>query len=657
MDARQAPRNDTITGRLARWRAAVPLGRLLFVTVLVLGLIAGFEAYQAWRVVSDVNSGRVLLRTGQNRLEVKRLNATADDLAMSRSEFDAAGAKFSAARRQLERDPILGLVRHLPLVGGQVSAAIALAHIGEQGAAIGTQGVEAAQAFDAIRAEPGGTLPEKSVKVFDAADPHIANIELRLADVDARRKSIAGESLLPPMRRAVAELDQRRVRLQDFLDTYQRARAFSPEFLGFNGPRTYLVLAQNNGELLPTGGLVSVFGIVQLDHGRVLHMEFHDAVQYGADWMARGAPYVEPPLPLKEYLLKDTSWNLAVSNWSPDFPTSASWARYFYEQVGGGKVDGVIAIDVTTLERLLEVIGPVDIPEFGVTVDNNNAFDLTEQFTREAYAPNADRKSAFVGLLADEVLRRVLHPQPGQWSGLVDVLQQLGDHKDLLLYSTSPSQERLIAGLGWDGSVYYTSGDYLQLVDASVNSTKLNVVIDHSASVDVRLGPDGSAATNVTLDYFNDLTTWAKGRDPLLVQRLMLGGLYGGYVRLLAPPGSKLVSLKDGSQEVGAEEIGQEDGLAVFGRFFALPRDTRKQLTFAYDTPPVATQVGSDWVYTLALHRQPGWQLSSLTVRVTPPGAMRTRAALVDGKPVQPNADGSISIDLSQDRTLTVRYR
>jgi hypothetical protein len=650
------PEESHSAGHLARLRTAVPLGRLLLVLAVLLIVVGGIESYRAWRIFAEVSDGRTLLRSGQNRLEVKRLNATHDDLESSRSDFDQAGSKFASARDQVDGDPLLKIARHLPLVGGQINAALALSDIGVQAAAIGGEGVNAAEAFDDVRAEPNGTLPEKSVQVFDAADPHMDNIEVRLVDVDAQRKSIAGMSLLPPMRRAVDEFDQRRQRLQDLVDTYQRARAFSPEFLGFNGPRTYLVLAQNEGELLPTGGLVSVFGTIQLDHGTVVHMEFHDAVQFGADWMEQSGQYVEPPLPLKQYLLKDTSWNLAVSNWSPDFPTSASYAQHFYELGGGGKVDGVIAIDVTTLERLLEVIGPVDIPDFGVTVNSDNARDLTEQYTREAYGPQTDRK-AFVGLLADEVLHRVLHPQADQWSALVDVLQSLGDHKDLQIYSKSPSQERVLAELGWDGSVYYTSGDYLRLVDASVNSTKLNIVIDHSAKVDVHLAADGSATTTVTLDYFNDLAPWASAHDPSLVQKLMLGGQYGGYLRLFTPPRSKLMSVTDGSQEIGAEEIGHEDGLSVFGRFFALPQDTRKTLSFTYQTPPVAQKTGNGWTYSLAMFRQPGWALSSLDVTVRPPGNMRVRSMSVDDAPVKPGLDGSVSIDPAEDRTLVVRYQ
>ncbi len=647
---RRAPQLSNLMGV----RTAVPLGRLFLVLAILALAVAGVEAYRARAVLNDVRSGRASLRAGQNVLEVKRLSATSDDLALARRDFQDAGRKFGGAHSRLDDDPILRIARHLPLTGGQLRAAESLARIGEEAASIGGEGIDAAGAFNEIRGQEGGTLPEKSQLVFDAVDPHVNAIEARLTAVDGLRADIGDAPLVPPMRRAVDELDARRRRLRDFLDTYHRARAFSPEFLGFNGPRTYLILAQNSAELLPTGGLVSVFGTVRLDHGRVEDMQFHDAVQFGEDWMARTGDYVEPPAPLKQYLLKDTSWNMTVSNWSPDFPSAARTADRFYRLGGGGPVDGVMAINVTTLERLLDIIGPVDVPEFDITVDASNVYDVTEANTREPYKPKSDRKE-FVALLADEVLHRVLRPQPDQWSPLVDLVQKLGDEKDLMLFSYDQKQEELVRQFGWDGGVSYTSGDYLQVVDASVNSTKLNEVIEHSADVDVRLDSNGAATTTVTLHYFNNLKPWEQGKDAGFVYKLMLGGMYGGYTRLLTPPGTARLSVKDANGEIGVEEVSREQGLAVFGRFFALPRDTRQQLTFDYQTPPVVQRGPDGWTYQLSLRRQPGWELP-LTLRVEPPPGMKADGVQLDGEPYSSRAV-DMQIDLSRDRVVTVRFR
>ena len=381
----------------------------------------------------------------------------------------------------------------------------------------------------------------------------------------------------------------------------------------------------------------------------------------GDDWMLRDDyTYVEPPAPLKQYLLKDHSWNLTTSNWSPDFPVSAREAARFYALEGGARadeVDGVIAVNVTTLERLLGVTGPVQIPEFDVLVNEDNAFALTSEHTRVPFRPAGDRKE-FAALLADEVLQRVLHPQAGMWSPLVETVQRLGDEKDLMLYSFDTEQQGLIEQMGWDGGLAgpEENSDYLMVVDASINSTKLNWIVGHEAAIEVKLAEDGTAINTVTLDYDNPFSEWALGRDPYIIDKLMLGGQYGGYVRLLTPDGSRIVSVTDGRDEIGLEEIGEEQGLASFGRFFAMKADDRARLTFTYETPPVVVKDGDTWTYTMRLQRQSGWEFDAVLLDIDPPPGMRQTATLIDGEAAETGLAGAIDVDLSQDRIVTVTF-
>ncbi len=623
--------------------------RLLLIGVLALFIFGLVEGYRAMTILRQVNQGWELLRSAQDLLETKRLDSTEEDLSAARMDFQSAGDKLASARSSLDADPLVWALRHLPGLGGQVDTAVTLTEIGEEAAAIGLAGVDAAGEFVAMREDEEGTLPERILEIFEATDPHIASISAHLAAVDELRQRTSDRSLLPPLRSAMDELDDRRVQVDDLVTTYNRARAFAPDFLGFSGPRTYLILAHNNAELLPTGGLVSVVGTLRVDEGRIEDLDFQDAVEIGARWRVGGGAYIEPPAPLQQYLLKDYSWNLAVSNWSPDFPTAALQAEEFWELSGGSPVDGVIGINVFTLERLLGVIGPVDIPEFGVVVTSENAFDLTEEHTRVPFEPQGDRKE-FVALLADEVFERVLRPTPGMWSPLVDVVQELGEEKNLLLYSHDPDQQQLIREFEWDGEVDYTAGDFLMLVDASVNGTKLNVVLEQTIDVEVRLGNSGSARTVVTVDYYNNLASWEAGRDPELVEKLMLGGLYGGYLRLFVPSGSRIVAVRDEDGEIGLEEIGEELGLTVFGRFFALPRDTRQRLVFEYIVPAAVGTKSDTWRYRLELSKQPGQQPVPVTLRVVPPEGMEVTSTVANGD--AQTADSAIALVLDQDWTL-----
>ena len=111
--------------------------------------------------------------------------------------------------------------------------------------------------------------------------------------------------------------------------------------LGANGPRTYLILAQNNHELRGTGGFISTIGFVRLEGGRITELNLVDS--YAVDNFEQ--PHPQPPPALSErmgaqlLLLRD-------SNWSPDFPTTAQVARALYEQDKGLATDGAIALDL-----------------------------------------------------------------------------------------------------------------------------------------------------------------------------------------------------------------------------------------------------------------------------------------------------------------------
>lgn len=617
---------------------------LLVLAFLALAVVGSVETYRAIALVRDVDQAQGLVRSGQDLLETKRLDATEAELVVARKDFEAAEEKFASARSTLQHDPFVWAVGRLPFIGRQVRTVEYLAEIGEAAAGIGVEGVRAAEEFAEIRTQEEGTLPEKALTIFERTDPHFEAIETQLAAVDALREEIGDGGLLPSMRSAVRELDDRREALDEFVATYRRARAFVPEFLGFSEPKTYLILAHNNAELLPTGGLVSVIGTMRVEDGRIEDLDFEDAVEFSRRWRLSSGTYVEPPPPLKQYLLKDFTWNLDVSNWSPDFPTSAKEAQRFFELGGGFPVDGVIGINVSTLERLLAVTGPVVVEEYEVTVSSENAFDLTEEHTRVPFEPQGDKKE-FVALLADEVLARVLRPTPGMWSPLVDAIQDLGNEKNLLLFAHDSRQQELIREFGWDGEVNNSSGDFLMLVDASVNSTKLNVVLEQTVDIEVHLSNAGSARTFVTVDYNNNLAPWVVGRDPELVQKLMLDGLYGGYLRLFVPEGSRIVSVRDERREIGLEEVGNELGLTVFGRFFALPRDTRQRLVFEYIVPTAVGTKSDVWHYKLQLSKQPGQQPLPITLKVVPPERMEITATLGNGDSFASDAELEFVLD------------
>ncbi len=612
-------------------------------------VVAG-RYYPAYR---SALTGRAHLLRAEATLRQNRLDAGEPELTEAGAELDAAERDLASAQRRLD-DPLIGAVERLPLVGGSLAAAVGLSDMGQGGVQLGRAAIDVTRIYQRQRAAQTGSAAARTEEIFHEIDPAMITIEQRLASIRGQRQQMTGAKAPPEMIAAVRQLDKDLAQVRELSRTYENLSLFLEDFLGFNGPRTYLVLAQNNAELMPTGGLISVYGVIRIEDGHITDKRFEDAVGYGGRWLERSGAYVAPPGPLKRYLLRDMSWNFAVSNWSPDFPTAAQEAEQFFRLAGGPPVDGVIAINVRTIEGLLRVTGPVTVEPYGVTVTADNALNVIEQYTRTAQEPAGDRK-AFVGALAEELLGQLVDVAPDRWTPLLDALQRLRDQRQLLFFSGAPKTQLLAHDLGLDGALDQSDGDYFMLVDASVNSTKLNLALEQSIDLSVRLDRDGSAHHQATISYHNDLPRWSRGRDAALVQRLMLGGQYGGYVRVLAPEQSRLEEVTLAGREAAAEEIGTERGRAVFGRFFTVPSGANAELAFRYTTGSAVRRDGDIIEYELHLQKQSGTEAIAVRIALSLPPGARLMSVELDGSPAEwrPN----IATDLAKDRELVVRYQ
>ena len=644
----EGPRRRPSLRTRLRW--ALLAGALAGLILAALSATAASRYYPAYR---DARNARSHLLRAEAILRQERLDASDAELGEAEHELDAAARAFASAQRRLD-DPLIGAGRRLPILGGSLAAAVGITDIGQQGVQLGRNAIDVTRTYQRLRGAATGSAAERTEEIFHEIDPKMNAISQRTESIREQRERVTGAKAPPAMVAAVRQLDDDLAQVVELGQTYEDLSAFLLDFLGFNGPRTYLVLAQNNAELMPTGGLISVYGVLRVEDGRIQEKRFEDAVSYGGRWLERSGAYVAPPDPLRRYLLRDVSWNFAVSNWSPDFPTAAQEAERFFRLAGGPPVDGVIAINVETIEELLRVTGPVTVEPYGVTVTADNALDVIEQYTRMAEEPASDRK-AFTGALAEELLGRLVSPAADQWTPLLNALERLRDQRQLLYFSHDVKRQALAQRLGLDGALAATDGDYFMLVDASVNSTKLNMVLQQQIDLAVQLDDDGSAHHQVNVSYHNDLPVWSQGRDPGLVRRLMLGGQYGGYVRLLTPQQSGLERLTLDGRETGAEEIGVEQGKAVFGRFIAVPSGKTLELGIRYTSNAVVRKENGFIEYKLHLQKQSGTEAIPVRVALTLPKGARLDSAELDGAAVESLT--GIETDLAKDRELVVRYR
>ena len=106
---------------------------------------------------------------------------------------------------------------------------------------------------------------------------------------------------------------------------------------------------------------------------------------------------------------------------------------------------------------------------------------------------------------------------------------------------------------------------------------------------------------------------------------------------------------------VGAEQIDNELGYKVFGRYFQVLPGKSSQLEVAYQTPGVVTSAGDEYTYRLYIQKEAGTSDVPLLLTLALPSGAHLDSVLLDG---QRNPTGlAINTDLRTDRTIEVTYQ
>jgi hypothetical protein len=626
----------------------------LLAAFLVVVALLGFEAYRAYSFYQDVSAGKQGLVSLEDRLDLSKLEGSEADLLQDQRSLQNAGHRLDSARSFSDNDPLLAVAGKLPLVGKQVKGLKTLVAAGDGAAYTGQNAVEVALAFARFQPDPKSTSIEEALGFLKSQEDSMASVRAGLEELKARRARMP-DGLIGPMAGATDDFDRAIDKLGGLVDGYERADALLPSLLGYDHPASYLVLPENDTELFPSGGLISSYGIATFDKGRLAGISLEYFGTLFDRWQAATHEYVQPPAPLKNYLLKNLSWGLGEAGWYPDFPTTAQIAGDFVAKGGAPATDGTIAIDIQFMSALLGLLGPVQVPEYGVTVNAQNVASVTLEYTRQEYYEPGQPKKAFLSYLAREVLNRLFAAPKGQWVDLLRLLDKMGKERHLQFNFKDASLQKLSRDFGLDGSLNQDGGDFLLIADSSVNSTKLNLIMQPSARLDVGLDAAGNANSVVTYATSNPFPQWQQGKDAHLVSELMLSGVYGSYLRVYVPKQAQLQDVRLHGNDGGAEEVDVELGRAVFGRFFPVLPGQTGQVQFFYQTPGVATKDDSGiWHYTLYLQKEAGTSGTPITVRVQLPEGARALVATLDGRPA---GGTTINTDLRIDRRVEISYR
>lgn len=569
---------------------------VFFVEFLVLSF---FVVFPIWNIYKN---GLVLK---DNAFKVKSSIAT-KDISLVKAElqhFDDSLIKFSASYKKI------AWMRHLPLVGFYVKD-------GEFGLLAARYGMDTAfimidvfEPYADIIGFGGPNSTGSADSANDRIDFIIQTVESvipRMGEIEENAKKAHDELVKINPEKYPLEIRGFKVRdnLQELISLAQEGTEFlanskplvekAPYLLGINDTRRYLLLFQNDKELRPTGGFITAYTIMEVSNGKISPVSSSDIYNLDNNY----SPSIKAPDPIIKLLkgpyVLNPRFRLRDMNWNPDFKQSMDMFLAEAQKAGIPKdLDGIIAVDTQVVVNILNVLGPVEVPEFGVYSTNHDERCNCPQviYELESFAdiegavvwsenepgkivfapPNYDNRKKIVGPLMNTILAHALGQPKEKLPDLFLAGWRSLTEKHILAYLIDEDSQKALEDFGAAGTLSDYSDDYFLLVDANLGGRKSNLYVYHEVMQKIEIKNDKSIEKTVEITYKNpqDFDGW-------------LNSVLPNWTRIYVPLGSELVSFEGFDEDA---EIYDESGKTVFAGGFELRPQGVKKITIKYKLP------------------------------------------------------------------------
>ncbi|MBI4491556.1 MAG: DUF4012 domain-containing protein [Chloroflexi bacterium] len=611
-----------------RNRGTLRLGVLALALALVVML--GWKGLRVAEAAGRAQQDAGVALAALNAVQEHPMDAAG--LAAAAPAFEAAARSLGALQAELQPiEPLLGLTRVLPSqaswlanVPDALAVAVSMTHVGATLA-----GPLAVALADGV----GQGQLARSLQAVDRLAPALPDLADELDRVEPALARLRGRPLGGPLRQ-LGPAVERAAALWPVARQGLEALSVVGPALGMDGPRSYLLLGQNSGEIRASGGFIGSVGVLTVDQGAVVRFE------YGSGYDVDPGVAVPPaPAPLARYLGLG-GWYLRDANWWPDFPTTAAQVEQAWQRAGHGPVDGVIAFDTTVVEALLRAVGPLAVPGYGtVEADNFERLAVEQLYSPGAVASASSyhaAKATFLAPVGRALLARLLEVSPSELLPLGKALVQLLDAKHLQLAFKDQRLLRVVHARGWAGAMPAVDGDSLYVVDTTVSYGDTYSFVQSEVRLQMRVREDERVAHDLALRYANvyprGLPVWmpplvvSGGTFDLATGKLLeTPGFWGDWLRVYLPPDAREVAV-DGLADQSPPR--QEFGRTLVEGYLPLSPGQQRTVRLRYVTSLGA--VGAVDAYRLFLQKQAGVECRATSVVLLWP---RSPAASYQGCP------------------------
>ena len=454
---------------------------------------------------------------------------------------------------------------------------------------------------------------DKISPVLDEIASELEIVTTQLQEIDPNRYPETFQET--PVREYIVMAQNLSSGASNALTEYRPVIEALPGVAGANGEqKEYLILFQNDNELRPTGGFLTAYAIIRIKDGKVEAQKSDDIYELDQKFRKN----IQIPDELGRYLTTERYWNLRDMNISPDFKLSMDTFYENYQTVPGEPedIDGIIAVDTHFLTNLLTVLGPVEVPGYGVFSAQTDPrcdcpqiiYALSEIITRPVNYVKEDRKG-ILGPLMRSLLTKAYGAPKQDWPQLFQTgFESIQNkHAQFYFFDTDTQDAAELATFAGRMNPPQNGEDFLAIINANLGGAKSNLFIDYSVTQVIAETPvNGMLTKTVEITYKN---THKADNCNLEAGLLCLNSTLRDWTRLYVPQGAELVEAQGFLEEARTYD---ENGFTVIDGFFTLEPLGSAKLSVTYKVP-----YENQEDYTLKLWKQGGIESFETLMDVT----------------------------------------
>lgn len=582
-----------------RWKRS-----LVVFTVLALLVTGSIGASAALQKTMD-SQGAILAKAtaAAGTLKTAAANLKQQKFVQAVSDFERSAQYFQGARADIAS--IGALTSQLFRLVPKGRSALALVDAGQNLSQAGesfTTGLSRFRNLGSIFSA-SGSGDQNLGETLRASQADFAAVAANLKTAQLSLDQVAPSSLPANFHDDFNEAKEIVTVLQGATDYFLNSAQQLAGILGVDGPKRYLVLLANNDEARGAlGGFPGSYLIMDCDGGRIKNLEFHDIYEI----RGQKTEAVAPPKQLQ--LITDNFEIQDAAGWFLDYRTTAQKAMEYYQLSElGTTVDGVLTVSSQIIPDLLKITGPIKLPQYGVTIDQNNYLETIEREVESVEARLSRQPKKIVEAFFNNLLSKLLTQQDNNWLAMLGVLDTALQEKKVLLYFTDSRLQEFAYQNNAAGELK-DADNYLAVYAYNIGGGKTDRDITENIRQTSSLDMNGTLNNQVEITREHKPqnaisaiknVSWVRVVLPPEAEVKEVVGFDKPYSPLhpapaTARPDPVVADIENSAQLLynGQVWVTTEDGKKVVGFWLSLEPDAKKTVRVAYDLPQAVPLTG-----------------------------------------------------------------